>query len=145
MKTIKIYTDGSCDINKRGIQNKGGWSAIIQFEKLEKEFSGQEKNTTNNRMELIACIKALEMLNYSIAKDCQIEVYSDSSYLVNSFEKRWIQGWFKKKKKIINLDLWKILYSFYLKYKIKFIHVKGHSGIVLNERVDQLANQQLYL
>ena len=131
---IKIYTDGS----SRGNPGPGGYGIVLLYKDKRKELSQGYKLTTNNRMELLAVIKALEALkNNSI----NILIYSDSKYVVESVEKGWIWNWekvnFKKKQ---NPDLWKKFIPLYKKFKIKFEWVKGHSGNIENERCDELAN-----
>ena len=131
---IKIYTDGS----SRGNPGPGGYGIVLLYKEKRKELSQGYKLTTNNRMELLAVIKALEALkNNSI----DIIIYSDSKYVVESVEKGWIWNWekvnFKKKQ---NPDLWKKFIPLYKKFKIKFKWVKGHSGNIENERCDELAN-----
>ncbi|MFL3001493.1 MAG: ribonuclease HI [Cytophagales bacterium] len=131
---IKIYTDGS----SRGNPGPGGYGIVLLYKDKRKELSQGYKLTTNNRMELLAVIKALEALkNNSI----DIIIYSDSKYVVESVEKGWIWNWekvdFKKKQ---NPDLWKKFIPLYKKFKIKFEWVKGHSGNIENERCDELAN-----
>ena len=132
---LKIYTDGACS----GNPGKGGWAAIILDEKNQSSISGSENKTTNNRMELMAVIKALEALKND---KIDITIYSDSKYVVESIEKGWIWNWEKKNfKKKLNSDLWKIFIPLHKKFKIKFKWVKGHSGDVENERCDELANK----
>ncbi len=131
---IKIYTDGS----SRGNPGPGGYGIVLLYKDKRKELSQGYKLTTNNRMELLAVIKALEALkNNSI----DIIIYSDSKYVVESVEKGWIWNWekvnFKKKQ---NPDLWKKFIPLYKKFKIKFEWIKGHSGNIENERCDELAN-----
>ena len=131
---IKIYTDGS----SRGNPGPGGYGIVLLYKDKRKELSQGYKLTTNNRMELLAVIKALEALkNNSI----DIIIYSDSKYVVESVEKGWIWNWekvnFKKKQ---NPDLWKKFIPLYKKFKIKFEWVKWHSGNIENERCDELAN-----
>ncbi len=131
---IKIYTDGS----SRGNPGPGGYGVVLIYKNNRKEISQGYKNTTNNRMELLAVIKALEALNEN---DLQIKIFSDSKYVVESIEKGWLWNWEKKKfKKKMNVDLWKKFIPLYKKYKIKFEWVKGHNGLKENERCDLLAN-----
>lgn len=143
MDKIIIYCDGACSGNQHK-ENRGGWGAILKFRDKEKEIYGGEKNTTNQRMELTACIKALEQIK---DPSIPIEVYSDSAYLVNCMLKKWYLNWEKngwknsQKKPVENQDLWVRLLELVRKYKINFIKVAGHSGIELNEVADQLANK----
>ena len=134
MSKFEIYTDGSCS----GNPGPGGWGVVLLENQNRYDLSGGAAATTNNRMELLAVIKALEALkNNSI----DIIIYSDSKYVVESVEKGWIWNWekvnFKKKH---NPDLWKKFIPLYKKFKIKFEWVKGHSGNIENERCDELAN-----
>ena len=137
MKTVTIYTDGACS----GNPGPGGWCAILEYQGREKMISGGEESTTNNRMELMAVIVALEALN----RPCDVEVHSDSQYVVNAFNKHWIDGWKKRgwktanKQPVKNRDLWERLLTAKSKHKVEFIWVKGHAGHELNERCDELA------
>ncbi len=132
---IKIYTDGS----SRGNPGPGGYGIVLLYKDRRKELSQGYKLTTNNRMELLAVIKALEALKKN---SIDITIYSDSKYVVESVEKGWIWNWekvnFKKKQ---NQDLWKKFIPLYKKFKIKFEWVKGHSGNIENDRCDTLANE----
>ena len=132
---INIYTDGS----SRGNPGPGGYGIVMLYKGQRKELSQGYRLTTNNRMELMAVIKALEALkNHKI----NITIYSDSKYVVESIEKGWIWNWEKKNfKKKLNSDLWKKFIPLHKKFKIKFKWVKGHSGDVENERCDELANK----
>mgnify|MGYP000837231307 FL=1 len=137
MKQVIIYTDGACS----GNPGPGGWCAILEYQGREKMISGGEESTTNNRMELMAVIVALEALN----RPCEVEVHSDSQYVVNAFNKHWIDGWKKRgwktanKQPVKNRDLWERLLAAKSKHKVEFIWVKGHAGHELNERCDELA------
>lgn len=142
---VTIYTDGSARGNPDG---PGGYGTVLQFidskgQLHEREFSAGYKKTTNNRMELMAAIVGLEAL----LKPCQVELYSDSQYLVKAFNDRWIDGWIKnnwknsKKEPVKNIDLWKRLLEAKKNHDVKFIWVKGHAGHPGNERCDQLATQ----
>ena len=139
---ILIYCDGACSGNQYE-SNTGGWGAVLVFKSKEKEIFGGEKNTTNQRMELTACIRALEQLKSS---QYPIEIYSDSAYLVNCINKAWYKKWEKngwknaKKEPVENQDLWETLLKFLDTYNIKFIKVEGHAGITLNEKADKLAH-----
>ncbi|RKD28975.1 ribonuclease HI [Thermohalobacter berrensis] len=144
MDKIIIYTDGACSGNQNE-NNKGGYGAVLIYKEHKKEIYGGEKNTTNNRMELKGCIEALKLLKRN---DIPVEVYTDSAYLCNCMNQKWYEKWRKngwknsKKKPVENRDLWieliKLVESF---DSIKFIKVKGHSGIELNELADSLANK----
>ncbi len=142
MKVI-IYTDGSARGNPDG---PGGYGTVLQFtdskgQLHEREFSAGYKKTTNNRMELMAAIVGLEAL----IRPCQVDLYSDSQYLVKAFNDRWIDGWIKnngknsKKESVKNIDLWKRLLEAKKPHQVHFIWVKGHAGHPGNERCDQLA------
>ena len=132
---INIYTDGS----SRGNPGPGGYGIVMLYKGQRKELSQGYRLTTNNRMELMAVIKALEALKND---KINITIYSDSKYVVESIEKGWIWNWEKKNfKKKLNSDLWKIFIPLHKKFKIKFKWVKGHSGDVENERCDELANK----
>lgn len=130
--TVKIYTDGACS----GNPGPGGWGAVLQYNGAEKELSGHEDNTTNNRMELMAAIKALEELK----RPCRVELYTDSVYVQQGIT-TWIKGWKAKgwPARIKNQDLWKELDELTQKHHITFHWVKGHAGHPENERADALA------
>ena len=129
-----IYTDGS----SRGNPGPGGYGIVLQWGDKQKEISQGFRLTTNNRMELMGVIVALESLNRS---DIPVTIYTDSKYIVDSVEKRWLDGWiktdFKGGKK--NKDLWIRYYQLSRKFKIKFVWVKGHANNALNNRCDILA------
>lgn len=140
---VTIYTDGSARGNPDG---PGGYGTVLQFwdskgQLHEREYSAGYKKTTNNRMELMAAIVGLEAL----IKPCEVDLYSDSQYLVKAFNDRWIDGWQKnnwknsKKEPVKNIDLWKRLLEAKKPHKVNFIWVKGHAGHPGNERCDQLA------
>lgn len=137
MKKVILYTDGACS----GNPGPGGYGAILIYNGVEKEISGGEKSTTNNKMEMMAVIKGLEMLK----EPCEVEVYSDSAYVVNSIEKGWIYSWKKNgwkkadKKEVKNIDLWERLLKQLDIHKVTFNKVKGHSNDELNNRCDRLA------
>lgn len=141
MKKVTIYTDGACSGNP-GI---GGWGAILFYKDTMKEISGFQKDTTNNQMELTAAIKALDQLKVP----CEIDLYSDSAYLINAFKEDWITKWqingFRtaNKKPIQNLDLWKQLIDFNNIHKINWIKVKGHADNKYNNRCDALATGEI--
>ena len=137
MKRVHIFTDGAC----KGNPGPGGWGAILRYGDLEKEISGGEASTTNNRMELTALLKALEMLK----EPCHVIVCSDSQYVINGLEKGWAEGWQKKgwiksdRKPALNPDLWEQLLLQSKKHKMEYVWIKGHAGHPENERCDQLA------
>lgn len=130
---VKIYTDGAA----RGNPGKGGYGVVLIYGKHQKELSEGYRLTTNNRMELLAVIKALEALKQD---NLEVDIYTDSKYVMDAIEKKWIIGWQKKGfKNIKNPDLWRVLINLYTKHQIKFHWVKGHSGNLNNERCDVLA------
>jgi ribonuclease HI len=130
---IEIYTDGACS----GNPGPGGYGAVLLFKNHRKEISGGFRKTTNNRMELLAVILALEAIKVS---GVPIVLYSDSSYVVNAVEKGWLFDWENKAfKKIKNPDLWKRFLVVLRKHSISFVWVKGHDGNIENERCDKLA------
>lgn len=137
MKKVKIYTDGACS----GNPGPGGWGAILKHGDREKELSGGERDTTNNRMELTAVIKALSALK----QPCEVEVYSDSKYVVDAIEKGWLRNWQRKNWKksdnspVLNVDLWQQLSTLLDKHNVTFIWIRGHAGHPENERCDTLA------
>lgn len=132
-----MYTDGACS----GNPGPGGYAAILMYEGNIKEVCGFEKDTTNNKMEMTAVLKGLE----SIKEPCDIEIYSDSTYVVDSIEKGWLFSWEKKnwiksdKKPVKNIELWKDMLKYLNIHNIKFIKVKGHSDNEYNNRCDKLA------
>ena len=134
---VEIFTDGAC----RGNPGPGGWGALLRFAENEKELLGAEVETTNNRMELMAAIKALEALS----KPCKVRVTTDSVYVKNGITD-WIDNWKKRnwrtanKKPVKNVDLWQQLDEVSALHEIEWCWVKGHSGHIENERADQLAN-----
>ncbi|AGB18980.1 ribonuclease HI [Thermoanaerobacterium thermosaccharolyticum] len=138
---IDIYTDGACS----GNPGPGGWGAVLIYNGVKKEISGYEENTTNNRMELTAVIKALSLLKRS----CKINLYSDSSYLINAFNQKWIENWQKRgwlksdKTPVENKDLWLKLLDLSSCHDIKWIKVKGHSDNEYNNRCDKLATDEI--
>jgi ribonuclease HI len=137
MKKVILYTDGACS----GNPGPGGYAAILIYNGVEKEISGGEKNTTNNKMEMMAVIKGLEMLKEA----CEVSVYSDSAYVVNSIEKGWVYSWKKNnwkkadKKEVKNIELWERMLELMNMHKVSFLKVKGHSNDELNNRCDRLA------
>lgn len=132
--TLTIYTDGA----SRGNPGPGGYGAILKWGTIEKELSGGYRRTTNNRMELLAVIRALEALN---KPNLNIVIYSDSKYVVNAVQEGWLNNWiktdFKGGKK--NKDLWKKYHQLAQQHKIQFIWVKGHADNAYNNRCDVLA------
>ena len=138
--TIKIYTDGACS----GNPGKGGWGALIQEDNNETKINGSEQNTTNNRMELTAVIKALELFEKSI----EIEIYTDSKYVMQGITE-WIKNWknnqwkTSQKKDVKNKDLWVLLDQASEEHIIKWNWVKGHAGDYGNEIADKLATQAI--
>ncbi len=140
-KTVKIYTDGACS----GNPGKGGWGTILLYDGHEKVMSGYEPDTTNNRMELTAAIEGLKALKYP----CRVELYSDSSYLVNAFNNEWIKGWKyngwrnSEKEEVRNRDLWEMLDRLASIHEVTWIKVKGHSDNELNNRCDKLATGEI--
>ena len=134
MKKIEIFTDGSC----LGNPGNGGWCAILRYKGYQKILSGAEKNTTNNRMELLAVIKALEALK----EPCEVELYSDSTYVLKGLNE-WLEGWIKKDfKKVKNVDLWKQYIEISKPHKIHINWIKGHSGHKENELCDKIAKEE---
>ena len=136
---VVIYTDGACIRNP----GPGGFATVLQFKECRKEISGGYRKTTNNRMEIMACIVGLKTLK----KPCQVLIYSDSRYVVNSMEKGWVQkwrsnGWMRTKTESAeNVDLWEELLELCERHKVEFRWVKGHAGNPENERCDQLARE----
>ncbi len=135
--SVIIYTDGACS----GNPGPGGWAAVLVSGGREKELSGAEPLTTNNRMELQAAAEALEALN----APCAVSLHSDSAYLINAFNDRWIAGWQKRgwtkadKSPVLNRDLWERLVAQDVRHDVRWVKVKGHAGVPMNERVDGLA------
>lgn len=140
MKHVEIYTDGACS----GNPGPGGWGAVLKFGETERELSGGEKATTNNRMELTAVIRSLELLK----EPCQVTLTTDSKYVADAVTKGWAAGWKKNnwiksdKKKALNPDLWEQLLTLLDHHQVTFIWVKGHNGHPYNERCDELAVAQ---
>lgn len=137
MKTVSIYTDGACS----GNPGPGGWGAILEFNGLEKELSGGEAHTTNNRMELSAVIFALAALK----EPCAVELYTDSKYVFDAVDKRWVYGWRARgwvksdKKPALNVDLWERLLPLLQTHTVRWHWVKGHASNEKNNRCDALA------
>ena len=136
---VTIYTDGSA----RGNPGPGGFGAVLKYGKFRKELSGGFECTTNNRMEILAAISALEALN----RPCEIVLHSDSRYLIDAMSKGWLEGWkandWKRKPKLPlkNADLWQRMDLAAAQHKISWKWVKGHAGVPENERCDQLATE----
>lgn len=134
MKVVDVFTDGSCILHDNG---RGGYGALLIYGSIIKELYGGFTLTTNNRMELLAVIYALEELKYP----CEVTIYSDSRYVTEPVNKRWIQNWVKKDfHGIKNPDLWRRLLPLLEKHSVTFTWVKGHSGVPNNERADELAS-----
>jgi len=142
MKVVTIYTDGACS----GNPGPGGWGAVLLFKDQIKEISGGERETTNQRMEMQAVIGALNALKVT---DWDVTVYSDSAYVVNAFQQKWLDNWQKngwrnsKKEPVANQDLWQQLLLLTDKNRVKMMKVKGHAGDKYNERCDELARQAI--
>ncbi len=137
MKTVTVYTDGACS----GNPGPGGWCAILRYGEIQKQLSGGEAKTTNNRMELTAVIEALRALK----TPCRVELYSDSKYVIDALEKGWARGWKKRgwvksdKKPALNPDLWELLLSLCDMHDVQCHWVKGHAENKYNNRCDQQA------
>ncbi|MEZ5742682.1 MAG: ribonuclease HI [Sphingomonadaceae bacterium] len=137
MKKIDVFTDGAC----KGNPGPGGWGALLRMGGHEKELHGSDPETTNNRMEMTAVIRALKALT----EPCEIELYTDSRYVIDGMTK-WIEGWKRKgwvnasKKPVKNVDLWHDLIEVTQTHRINWHWVKGHNGHPENERVDKLAS-----
>lgn len=140
MKQVSIYTDGACS----GNPGPGGWGAILEYQGIEKELSGGEASTTNNRMELSGVIFALKALK----EPCEVDLYTDSKYVFDSVDKGWVYGWRAKgwiksdKKPALNVDLWEELLPLLKKHQVHWHWVKGHASNEKNNRCDQLAVKQ---
>ena len=139
MKNIKIYTDGACS----GNPGPGGWGAILIYGDIEKELSGGEAMTTNNRMELISVIEALTALR----EPCKVELYTDSQYVTNALNRGWLEswrksGWKRKGGELKNADLWLKLTPLLETHEVKFTWVKGHAQNPHNNRCDKLATEK---
>lgn len=141
MKKVTIYTDGACS----GNPGPGGWAAILIYRSVKKEISGAEQSTTNNRMEITAALMALKALK----EPCAVEIYTDSAYLYNAFDKQWLYRWnlndWKKadKKQVENRDLWENMYAMTKQHRIVFHKVKGHADNEFNNRCDCLAREAI--
>ncbi len=141
LKEVEIYTDGACSNNP----GAGGWASILSYKGIEKEISGGELETTNNRMELTAIIKGLELLK----EKCKVKLYSDSQYAISAFNEGWIDGWImsgwknSNNKPVKNCDLFKRLVELTKIHQVEFIKVKGHSDNEKNNRCDYLARKEI--
>jgi len=141
MKKIIIYTDGACS----GNPGPGGWGAVLKYGPHTREISGFEPDTTNNRMELTAAVKALE----SLKEPCRVALYSDSAYLVNTFNQGWLEKWqlrgwkTSNKGPVENQDLWEKLLELTARHKVQWVKVKGHSDNELNNLCDRLAREEI--
>lgn len=140
MEEVVIYTDGACS----GNPGPGGWGSILMCGDNKKEISGGSKNTTNNIMELTAVIEALKLLK----RPCKVSLYSDSAYVINAFNQKWIYGWIKNnwknssKEPVKNKELWQELYNLTKIHTVTFIKVKGHSDNEFNNRCDEMAREE---
>ncbi len=141
MKTVEIYTDGACS----GNPGPGGWAAVLLYGDNKKEISGGEPHTTNQKMEMMAAVEALKTLKYP----CKVNLYSDSAYLVNAFNRGWLEKWERngwktaQKEPVKNQNLWEELLELSRKHQVKFIKVKGHSDNFYNNRCDELAREEI--
>ena len=141
MEKVIIYTDGACS----GNPGPGGWGTVLMYKGIKKEISGGAKETTNNIMELTAVAEGLKRLKFP----CEVEIYSDSAYIVNSFNQGWIYNWKKKNwktadgKEVKNKEIWQELYQLTKFHKVTFIKVKGHSDNEYNNRCDELARNSI--
>ena len=141
LKNIVLYTDGACS----GNPGPGGWGAVLMYKNAKKQISGFEPDTTNNRMELTAVIKGLLCLK----ERCMVEVYTDSAYVLNAFQKGWIVAWENNgwktanKKPVENQDLWHALLNLTKDHVVHFNKVKGHSTDEINNLCDKLATDEI--
>lgn len=141
MEKVVIYTDGACS----GNPGPGGWGSILMYKEHKKEISGAQKETTNNIMELTAVIEGLKLLKYP----CEVDLYSDSAYVVNAFLQGWIYNWVKNnwktagKDPVKNQELWQELYHLTKTHQVTFHKVKGHSDNEYNNRCDELARNAI--
>lgn len=141
MDEVTIYTDGACS----GNPGQGGWGAVLLYKGVKKEISGHDNETTNNRMEMTAIIKALLMLK----RPCKVLLHSDSSYIVDAFNKNWTINWQRNgwrtanKKEVKNIDLWEQLIELSKTHDVKWIKVKGHSNDKYNNLADKLATSAI--
>ena len=136
-KTVHLYTDGACS----GNPGPGGWGAVLRYGEAEKELSGGEPETTNNRMELTAAIRGLEALR----EPCRVILTSDSRYLIDAVTKGWLSSWQRrgwkrgKNEPVLNVDLWQRLLPLLERHQVEFVWVRGHAGHPENERCDRMA------
>ncbi len=141
MDKVIIYTDGACS----GNPGPGGWGTILMYKDCKKEISGGSKNTTNNIMEITAVIEGLKILKHK----CEVEIYSDSAYVVNAFNQGWIYNWRRNnwktsgKEPVKNKELWEELYELTKMHNVTFIKVKGHAENIYNNRCDELARNAI--
>ena len=141
MEEVIIYTDGACS----GNPGPGGWGSILMYKDNKKEISGGKIDTTNNVMELTAVIEGLKLLKFP----CKVKLYSDSAYVVNAFNEKWIYGWLKNgwrnssKEPVKNKELWQELYDLTKVHEVEFIKVKGHSDNEYNNKCDELARNAI--
>ena len=141
MEEVTIYTDWACS----GNPGPGGWGTILMYNENKKEISGGKDNTTNNVMELTAVIEGLKLLKFP----CKVKLYSDSAYVVNAFNQKWIYGWLKNgwknasKEPVKNKELWQELYELTKIHEVEFIKVKGHADNEYNNRCDELARNAI--
>jgi ribonuclease HI len=136
-EVVELWTDGACS----GNPGPGGWGAILRWNGHERELSGGEADTTNNRMELMSVIMGLA----AITRPMDVRIHTDSSYVEQAFTKGWLEGWRRNgwrtagKQPVKNQDLWERLWEEAARHQVSFTRVRGHAGVVLNERADQLA------
>lgn len=141
MEEVIIYTDGACS----GNPGAGGWGSILMYKDIKKEIFGGKENTTNNVMELTAVIEGIKLLKFP----CKVKIYSDSAYVVNAFNQKWIYGWIKNgwknasKEPVKNKELWQELYNLTKIHDVEFIKVKGHADNEFNNRCDELAKNAI--
>ncbi len=141
MKEVELYTDGACS----GNPGKGGYGGILIYKGIEKEYSGYDPETTNNRMELSAVIQGLKLLKEAVI----LHIYSDSAYVVNAFELGWLETWISSgwrtagKKPVQNVELWQELTSLLSRHEVTWHKVKGHADNVYNNRCDKLATGEI--
>ena len=139
-KQVQLFTDGACS----GNPGPGGWGAILRYKGQEKELSGGESVTTNNRMELLAAIEGLSALK----EPCRVTLYTDSQYIVNAINQKWLENWKKRgwkkadKSPVLNRELWEALDGQLSRHQVTFVWVKGHADNPYNNRCDQLAVAQ---